>query len=183
MRGGWAGRSVPNRRLTLEERFWQKVRKGHGCWMWLGAHHPKDGRGILQVDGKPTYAPRLLLEWTLGRPLSPSEFALHHCDNPPCVRPDHIYLGTHADNMRDMRDRYRSYRSVRTPAERAAISARQRAYWRVHIPPLALRTHCPKGHEFTPENTYRAKKGSRICRACNLAWQKEWRKTHPRGLA
>lgn len=76
--------------------------------------------------------------------------ALHTCDNPGCINRKHIFLGTHAINMRDMAGKQRGnsgYRGV---------------------------THCKRGHEFTPENTCLEGKGRR-CRACHRDRERERR--------
>lgn len=87
-----------------------EVEAGDGCWEWRGPRQTGDepryglvsGATRERYDGE-RYAHRLALILD-GR--SPGElFALHHCDNPPCIRPDHLYVGTSADNARDVTER------------------------------------------------------------------------------
>ena len=74
-----------------------------GCHPWSGPRHSA-GYGLLRGG----YAHRLSLELALGRELTDGEYACHHCDNPPCVNPRHLYAGSPADNVRDMVRRGRS---------------------------------------------------------------------------
>lgn len=86
---------------TLEERFWAKVdnRNGEGCWTWNGDSYPK-GYGRLKIDGKGKRAHRISYELFCG-PIPDGLHVLHKCDNPACVRPDHLWVGTNKDNIRD----------------------------------------------------------------------------------
>ena len=83
---------------SIEERFWPKVDKGDGCWEWNASRYP-EGYGQFTIRGKPVKAHRV--SWFLAHGEWPTQHVLHHCDNPPCVRPDHLFEGSHADNMRD----------------------------------------------------------------------------------
>lgn len=94
---------------TLEERFWQDVRKGSldGCWEWQGARtggqKGRKGYGSFRhakLEHSATHASWFIHygEW----PTDLGLWVLHKCDNPPCVNPDHLFLGTNRDNVRDM---------------------------------------------------------------------------------
>ena len=75
-----------------------------GCWRWTG-YADLDGYGKVKVGGRRgrlLLAHRTILAETLGRELAPGECALHTCDHPRCVNPEHLWLGTKGDNTRDM---------------------------------------------------------------------------------
>ena len=93
--------------MQNETRLWSRVDKSTTeCWLWTGA---KDsfGCGRITVNGKNAHVPRVV--WTLiNGPIPPGlgyhgTVVRHKCDNPLCCKPDHLLLGTHADNMADMR--------------------------------------------------------------------------------
>lgn len=88
--------------LTPEQiaRFWTKVDKSGECWLWTGAR--KHGNyGHLSLNGRFVGAHRVA--YFLVHGIDPQALAVcHHCDNPPCVRPDHLFLGTIRDNHQDM---------------------------------------------------------------------------------
>lgn len=98
---------------TTIERFWSKVDKspGHGpqgdCWLWMGAVNDND-YGKLTANGSSAYrAHRFSYEIANG-PLEKAVCVLHRCDMRRCVRPDHLFVGTRADNNRDTARKGRS---------------------------------------------------------------------------
>lgn len=93
---------------VTKERFWQRVAHSSECWLWTG---PKVGRGYGKThwNGKTARAHRVAWEITYG-PIADGMCVLHKCDNPACCRPDHLFLGTYADNNRDMKKKGRTAR-------------------------------------------------------------------------
>lgn len=95
-------------RTPVVDRFWPKVAKSDGCWEWTGSRDKK-GYGFIGTGGKVgnAYAHRVSFELA-NEEIPAGMHILHSCDNPSCVRPDHLSLGTHADNMRDMSQKGRA---------------------------------------------------------------------------
>lgn len=107
------------------------------CWSWSGATSP-DGYGILCIAKQTTYMPRFSYELEHG-PIAAGLEPDHLCRNRNCVNPGHLEPVTHRENI------------LRGESPQA-INARK--------------THCPKGHEYTPENIRWQRNGGRLCRAC-----------------
>lgn len=112
-----------------------------GCWLWTGIM-TRDGYGKLVTDRGDTRtnsrAHRLSYELFHG-PIPNGLVVCHHCDTPLCVNPQHLFIGTVGDNVRD------------------AVKKR-----RMHE---QKKTHCPRNHEYTTENT-RIQNSGRVCRTC-----------------
>lgn len=128
---------------TDNERFWAKVEKSGSCWEWRGERY-KNGYGIFLIGFKPKVrmvAHRWLWQKTFG-PITPPLQVDHICRNRACVRLDHLRLLTPRDNLL-------------CGIGPSAVNARK--------------THCIRGHEFTPENTHRwgPEKRFRQCKTCN----------------
>lgn len=140
----------------LAERFWRKVDKSGECWVWTGCRHVA-GYGRFNTQDAQwsgvVYAHRMAWELTHG-PIPPGLHVLHRCDNPPCCNPEHLWLGTNADNHADKVQKGRLVNPL-TDA-------------------LKLKTHCPRGHEFDERNTlwreYKPGRKARACRACLRQW-------------
>jgi hypothetical protein len=127
-----SGRLPRRKRYTVEQRFWNMVRKTDDCWEWLGATNTF-GYGKLNVDHKIVPAHRFSWEIHFGS-ISDGLWVLHKCDNPPCCNPAHLFLGTCADNHKDMVEKRRSTIGERNPQARLteALVLRIRAEYRQH---------------------------------------------------
>lgn len=124
-------------RRIFEARYFMEPMTG--CWIWTGTYF-RYNYGQIRIKRKKYLAHRI--SWALhnGRYPGSKEFICHKCDTPPCVNPYHLYAGTALDNSRDMLVRGRNY---------------------------FKKTHCPKGHPYSDENTLVIKKsGVRYCKAC-----------------
>lgn len=111
-----------------------------GCWLWHGSCC-RDGYGNF-YDGKRVIGAHRF-SWQAHKGVIPGGLhILHKCDTPSCVNPDHLFLGTHTDNMRDM-----------------TAKGHNR---------MKEKTHCKYGHEFTPDNITNEKREHkrRRCKAC-----------------
>lgn len=139
---------MANKYLPLRERFFAKTEKGPDCWVWKGSAHVTRGhlRGQISVNGRLTMASRAswILHW--GE-IPAGMFVLHRCDRPICVNPDHLFLGTQSDNMRDCAAKGRLYKGG-----------------------PKIRTRCRRGHPLSGENLVSGFYGGyahRQCRTCS----------------
>lgn len=139
--------------MDTNERFWTKVAKGDGCWLWTAGKDGK-GYGAAYVNLRQVRAHRLAYELLVG-PIPDNMTIDHLCRNRVCVNPAHMEVVTQGENTA------RSNR-IQGVAYRA-------------------RSCCKHGHPWTPENTYNRPDGARICRACGLAATRRYlsRKSHP----
>lgn len=101
----------------LEQRFWRRVIKKEGCWGWSGFCNFFGYGQISLPSGNATNAHRVSWELHYGT-IPEGMWVLHRCDNPPCVNPEHLFLGTHEDNMRDMAQKNRSPKGESSPVSK-----------------------------------------------------------------
>lgn len=108
---------------TLKDRFEEKFIPvtESGCWLWTASCHERGyglfhtGRGIRK--GKMEFAHRVSYELYKGVRPSDNESVCHSCDNPYCVNPNHLFIGSHKDNMSDMRRKGRMVSSKQRISE------------------------------------------------------------------
>lgn len=127
-------------------RFFDKVIYSDNCWQWTAAKTDKRGYGYFWNGHRNVLSHRWSFEY-FRHEIPRTLFVCHHCDNPSCVNPDHLFVGTNSDNMKD------AGAKGRLPQQ----NGRNRN---------TLKTHCPKGHPYSGDNLYINPKGNRFCRTC-----------------
>lgn len=85
--------------MTPETRFWARVKKTKTCWIWTGAKNSK-GYGDIMINGKHEKSHRYSYLISKGE-IPYNKHVLHHCDNPTCVNPEHLWIGTNHENVLD----------------------------------------------------------------------------------
>lgn len=130
--------------MTLEDRFWRRVfmpLADECCWEWTGYRDERGyGRLSSRVSGVTKTISAHRLSWQIYKgEIPPGLCVLHKCDNPPCVNPDHLFLGNQRDNMLDCSSKGRLNNGN------------------------SLKTHCPKGHPYVPVAWRKSGRGCRIC--------------------
>lgn len=106
----------------IQQRFWNKVDKSNpdGCWNWTGGKNDR-GYGLAWINGKSKACHRTVWEFKNG-PIPDDLCVLHICDNPGCVNPTHLFLGTHQDNMNDKKNKGRCSSCKGTANGRAKLT-------------------------------------------------------------
>lgn len=142
------------KRRDYEALFWAKVERPRGsepCWVWVGGTY-RNGYGQATWQSGKISAHRL--SWILHRGQIPvGMFVCHHCDNPPCVNPAHLFLGDAETNGRDMADK-----------GRAGITGQK-------CIPVTDGSSCAKGHLFTHYDN----RGWKKCRTCEREYGAAYR--------
>lgn len=97
--------------LRYARLFWSLGRTAriNDCWEWQGPRNPK-GYGLFSYEGKNHTAHRFAWEMANQQVIPTGMLVCHHCDNPPCINPEHLFLGTQSDNMADSRNKGRPTR-------------------------------------------------------------------------
>lgn len=132
----------------LPDRFWNKVQVNEdtGCWEWTAATNGTYGKWSWKAIGirGVLLTHRVAYHYLIAE-IPAGAVVRHRCDVPLCVNPAHLELGSQRDNVRDMMTRGRHKTNG-----------------------FDRKTHCKRGHEFTPENTMRGPRGvGRRCRTCH----------------
>lgn len=132
--------------LSEEEKFWHKVEKTAKCWIWTGYKNKKGYGTFYKITEKQTVrAHRFSYELHKGK-FNKKLLICHKCDNPSCVNPEHLFLGTAKDNTNDCIKKGR--------------------FTQKNYNSMANKTHCKQGHKFTKTNTKIYNGNYRRCIKC-----------------
>lgn len=142
---------------AVEQRFWRSVQKTDTCWIWTAGKSPQ-GYGKMRAWGKHARAHRV--SWVIHKgAIPPGLCVLHRCDNPACVTPDHLFLGTSIDNNIDRDAKGRQARGAtsgpRLHPERMARGAKHGAHTKPEARPRGERNGAAK---LLPEQVTAARK-------------------------
>jgi hypothetical protein len=146
-------------RKTLSQFFWRRVTipnaSDGNCWHWYG-RKDQNGYGVIQLGANEPRITASRASWILhfGPIESNKIFVCHTCDNPSCVNPNHLFLGSQKDNLQDA-------------SKKGRLNNPNKGWER-------NKTHCSNGHPYSPENTYRWK-NKRICRTCHREYEAQRR--------
>jgi HNH endonuclease len=121
----------------LEKLYLYTIFDQNECWLWNGGK--SGGYGVVKIDITQFYVHRISAEIFLGHKINNNMLVLHKCDIRNCFNPDHLFIGTHEDNMNDCVKKNRH--------------------------PEGKKTHCIHNHELTHDNIYKHG-GKRYCRKC-----------------
>lgn len=126
--------------MTIEEIFHSHIKiETYDCWTWTGSI--LNGYGRLTYKGQTKKAHRVSWELYYGI-FNTKLYVCHKCDNTECVNPNHLFLGSPKDNMKDMVAKNRAKNQHKN------------------------KTHCKNGHPLNSENVYASPNGQRVCKPC-----------------
>ncbi len=142
--------------MILSEKIIKRFERKHsvnlnGCWDWLGSKNIKMPYGRFRVGKKGILAHRFSYTINVGK-IPEGLCVLHKCDNPSCVNPEHLFLGTYLDNVRDCIKKGRDNKKFRG------------------------RTHCINGHQLVGNNLILEKGRWKRCKKCRQTYLKKRKK-------
>lgn len=143
-------------RKPVAERFWSRVRKASGCWLWAGCF-AGNGYGAIKNRGRQDHAHRVSWELHYGE-IPAGLCVLHHCDNRACVNPNHLFLGSHRDNALDCQRKGRANTARGENAGHAKLTENQ--VRRIKLDSRVMRLIAAE-YDIHLQHVYRIKHGQR----------------------